>query len=253
MVVVKINGNNRAVERFDSTQAVVDVTNPVTDIVITTADKVENGPLTPVFEVLHIGERQTDRFFDLTGLVGTNGEHPNQTLRPHYGIGVAGQGYTTTIGVFFGVHHLEKMNGDSVCTTIRQFGVDRTGNFVGTGYVEGIADPLIGVVAFCVIGDENKGVCFFDETGLLEGFHPKEIRQLGMGNDFIGFYTKHKHLPFLLSHNQLLTVLIITNKLYQKWYSLVAIMLYTGCIHKKYLLCYSKKGSCWLLQEDFAL
>ena len=109
------------------------MTNPVADVVVTTTDKVKNGLLTPVFEVLHIGELQTGRFFNLTCLVGPNGEDPNQTLWTHFCVGVTGQFYKTTISIFFWFHHLKKVNGNSVRPTVRQFGVGGTGDFVVTG------------------------------------------------------------------------------------------------------------------------
>ena len=181
------------------------MTNPVADVVVPTTDKVKNGLFTPIFEVLHIGELQTGRFFDLARLVGPNGEDPNQTLRTNFGIGVARQFYKAAVGVFFGIHDLEKMNGNPVCSTIRQFGVGGTGDFVVAGEVEGVSNPLVEMGAFGIIGDEDKGVGIFDITGLFEIFYMKEVRQLGMGNHFVGFQIKHTHLPFSLSHNQLLT------------------------------------------------
>ena len=77
LVVVEGNGDKGAVKGINSTQTVLHMTDPVTDVVITTSDEVENGLFAPVFEVLHIGELQTDRFFDLTDLVGPNRENPN--------------------------------------------------------------------------------------------------------------------------------------------------------------------------------
>ena len=132
-MVVEGNSNKSTVEGINSTQTMLGMTNPVTDVIVTTTDKVKNGPLTPVLEVLHIGELQTGRFFDPLSLVGYDGENPNQTLRTHFGLGVTGQFYKTAVGVFFGIHYLEKMNGNPVCSTIRQFGVGGTGDFVVTG------------------------------------------------------------------------------------------------------------------------
>ena len=132
-MVVKGNGDKSTVEGINSAQTVLGMTNPVADVVVPTTDKVKNGLFTPVLEVLHIGELQTGRFFDLGGLAGLEREYPNQIIRTHFGIGVAGQFYKTAVGVFFGVHHLEKMNGNPVCSTIRQFGVGGTGDFVVAG------------------------------------------------------------------------------------------------------------------------
>ena len=72
----------------------------------------------PIFKILHIGEDQPFRFFDLIRLVGTDGEDPDQMIIGiHYRIGVAGQFGRTAIDILAGIHHLEKMDGDSVCAT----------------------------------------------------------------------------------------------------------------------------------------
>ena len=62
LVVTEGNGNIGTVEGIDSTQAVFPVTNPATDVVITAADEVPNGLVSPIPEVLHIGKDQAVGF-----------------------------------------------------------------------------------------------------------------------------------------------------------------------------------------------
>jgi hypothetical protein len=78
------------------------------------------------------------------------------------------------------------MNGDSVYSAVSQFGIGGTGELAGTGYMEGVTDPFVGMLALGIIGDNHKGIVFFDETGLFEAFYMEEICQPGGSNNVIG-------------------------------------------------------------------